>query len=181
MQKLNKIFISEAAFNSSQNYDIVYSNVTFVKLLLAEGVSLDKLHEDAVLSYYVDYYDQEVKKGNFSKYIMTSKWNEEINNFVMQGLEKIEAYHHLIYFKKMVEKVNSLGKDSIERLVNSKGIDVLDITSQLDDDLEFFLIEENIDELNAKFLRNHKNTYALPFNKIYLEIEKFLGYKFTNY
>ncbi len=181
MDKLNKIFVSETAFHSPEYYDIVYSNTTFVKLLFSENVSHSLIHEDALYSYYVDFYDREMKQGNFSRFVIQSKWQERINNYVLKGLEKIEAYEHLIYFKNMILKVESLGTDNINRLVNSDGLEVNDLRNILDDDLEFFMIEENIDELNAKFLKKHKDLYALPFNKIYIEIEKFLGYKFTNY
>lgn len=181
MKKLTKIFVSEKSFNSEEHYDIIYSNNTFVKLLLSEGTSIDKIHDDAVYSYYVDYYDQEMKKGNFSRFVIESKWDSNINSYILKGLEKIEAYNHLIYFKNMIAKVENLGKDSIDRLINSDYLGVNDLRDYLDDDLEFFMIDENIDEYNSKWLKNHPDLYALPFNQIYIEIEKFLGYKFTNY
>ncbi|MBU0278825.1 hypothetical protein [Gemella sp. zg-1178] len=80
----------------------------------------------------------------------------------------------------MVARVNNLGQENIARLVESKGIEVNDLRDKIDD-LDFFMIEQNLDELSSDFLRNHKDLYALPFNQIYIEIEKFLGYKFTNY
>lgn len=181
MEKLTKIFVSETSYNSDEPYDIVYSNATFVKLLLREGVKLEQINEDAVLSYYVDFYDNEMKQGNFSRFVIESKWEVTIIDFILKGLKKIEAYKHLIYFKNMVAKVNRLGEANISRLINSDYLGVNDLRDELDNDLEYFMIEENIDELNAKFLKNNENLYALPFNQIYLEIEKTLGYKFTNY
>lgn len=180
-KKLNKIFVSEKSFYSENDYDIVYSNATFVKLLLSENTDVNKIHQDAVLSYYVDYYDSEIKKGNFSRFVINSKWDKNINSFIEKGLEKIEAYNHLIYFKNMISKVESLRPEKLKELLESDILGISPIKSYLDDDLEFFMIDECIDKLNSQWLKNHKDIYPLPFNKIYIELEEFLGYKFTNY
>lgn len=180
MKKLDKIFVSETAYYSPEKYDIVYSNSTFVKLLLSEGATFENLHDDAVMVYCLDIYEKEIKQGNFSNFVIKTKWNTKINHYIFEGLKKLEAYEHLIYFKQMQERVENLGKENIKRLITSDGLGVNDLRDKIDD-LEFFMIEQELDELTSKFLKNHPNLNHLPFNKIYLEIEKFLGYKFTNY
>lgn len=181
MGKLAKIYVAEKAFSSEDSYDIIYSNNTFIKLLISEGVNVEQLHRDALYSYYVDYYDQQMKIGNFSKFVIDSKWNKELNENILKGLLLIGAKENANYFTNMLNKVNSLGEETIKKLVSSDGLNVNEIRDYLDSDLEFFMLEENLDEYNSNWLKSHPDLEPLPFNKIYLEIEKFLGYKFTNY
>ena len=55
--------MSDNAFKSDDAYTIIQSNISFLSLLLEEGATQEQLNDDALLSYYVDYYDSQYKNG----------------------------------------------------------------------------------------------------------------------
>jgi hypothetical protein len=63
--KLDKIIVSDTSHGSSDPYDLIRSNISVINLLGEEGVEEDQIHEDSIISYYVDYYFWQYKNGNF--------------------------------------------------------------------------------------------------------------------
>jgi hypothetical protein len=39
----------------------------------------DLIHEDALMSYYLDYYTSQYTEGNFAQFVHNSGWNKIIN------------------------------------------------------------------------------------------------------
>ena len=54
--EFGRIIISETAFNSENLQDVIHSNISVINLMREEGVNDDLIHEDAIMSYYLDYY-----------------------------------------------------------------------------------------------------------------------------
>jgi hypothetical protein len=40
------------------------------------------IHEDALMSYYLDYYTSQYTEGNFAQFVYNSHWNEELNELI---------------------------------------------------------------------------------------------------
>jgi hypothetical protein len=57
------VFVSNVSFARDAPYDIVYSNITFVNGLLAEHFREEEIARDALRSYYVDYYLDQVQRA----------------------------------------------------------------------------------------------------------------------
>ena len=65
--EFGKIIISETAANSENPQDVVNSNISVINLMREEKIDDDLIHEDALMSYYLDFYASKYTEGNFSK------------------------------------------------------------------------------------------------------------------
>ena len=54
--EFGRILVSETALNSENLQDVIHSNISIINLMREEGVNDDLIHEDALMSYYFDYY-----------------------------------------------------------------------------------------------------------------------------
>src|SRR4051812_5684805 len=63
------IVVSTKSFGSKEAEDIVESNVSFVNALFDEYLTGEEVHPDALRSYYVDYYLDQVNNGGFSQFV----------------------------------------------------------------------------------------------------------------
>ena len=121
--KFDKIIVSDNAFKSSDPYDLVYSNITVVNLLRSEGVEEKLIHPDSLTSYYLDYYLAQNNNGGFAQFVFNSKWNEQVNSRIENGLKQIGAEKHLTFFKTQTEKVNRLPKREFTSFFKNKYAD----------------------------------------------------------
>jgi hypothetical protein len=55
-----------------------------------EKIDDDLIHEDALMSYYLDYYTSQYTEGNFAQFY-NSHWNEELNELIEEGLTLLGA------------------------------------------------------------------------------------------
>lgn len=179
MKKQENIIISQNSVNSKELYDIVYSNVTVVNLLLDQGLEEKDLHKDALASYYADYYLAQVENGGFSQFVYNSRWQKIVNDRITYGLEQMGATKHLALFNKLREKVDAIPNDEIQKYFESEYFgenEMRDTLNNLDDDT-FFNLNENISDLNGMWLKNHKDVQILSIENMFLAIEKITGTK----
>src|SRR6478609_611690 len=76
----------ETAMNSDNLQDVINSNISVINLMREEGVNDDLIHEDALTSYYLDYYYSQYVTGNFAQFVHQSGWNTELNELIEEGL-----------------------------------------------------------------------------------------------
>jgi hypothetical protein len=57
------------------------------------------IHEDALMSYYLDYYTSQYTEGNFAQFVYNSHWNEELNELIR--IDPTGAVKHLEFFPTM--------------------------------------------------------------------------------
>ena len=86
--EFGRIIISETAMNSDNLQDVINSNISVINLMREEGVSDDLIHEDALTSYYLDYYYSQYVAGNFAQFVHASGWNSELNELIEEAIEK---------------------------------------------------------------------------------------------
>ena len=80
--EFGKIIISETAAASENPQDVVNSNISVINLMREEKVDDDLIHEDALMSYYLDYYTSQYTEGNFAQFVYNSRWNLELNELI---------------------------------------------------------------------------------------------------
>lgn len=172
--EFGKIIVSETAFNSENLRDVLRSNISIINLMREEGVDDDLIHEDALISYYLDYYWSQISEGNFAQFVYNSGWNKELNELIEEGLTLIGAEKHLDFFQEQSKKVNIMSSVKLNKFLKSKldGVNVL--RDGLNND-SLLNIEEDLVTLNAVFLKSHPDFEALPIDEIFKVLEDFVG------
>ncbi|MCO6148511.1 hypothetical protein [Flavobacterium sp. NRK1] len=171
--KFDKIIVSENAFNSTEVNDIINSNIAVINLMREEGVKDEDIHEDALLSYYLDYYTTHVNSDGFAKFVHSSQWTEDLNNMLEQAFVKVGSQEHLDYFKAQTEKIDALTRKEFDGFMEQE-FGKSPVKAKIDDDT-YFEIPEALVQLNAKWLKNHPDLKVLSIEDMYIELEKFIG------
>ena len=173
--KFEKIIVSENAFNSPEVQDIINSNIAVINLMREEGVADENIHEDALTSYYLDYYTTHVNSDGFAKFVHSSGWTDELNTMIEKAFEKIGSQAHLDYFLAQTEKIDALTRKEFDGFMEQE-FGKSPIKEKLDDDA-YFEIPEGLVQLNAQWLKNHPDLKVLSIDDMYTELEKFIGKK----
>lgn len=174
--EFGKIIISETAAASENPQDVVNSNISVINLMREENIDDDLIHEDALMSYYLDYYTSQYTEGNFAQFVYNSRWNLELNELIEEGLQLLGAHNHLALFQQQCKKVQLMSNVKREKFFKSKLEGVNPIRDLLNNDT-FFEIEENLVALNAHFLKNHPNTEILTVDEMFAVLEEFVGHE----
>lgn len=173
--KFDKIYVSDNAFNSTDDQYIINSNIAIINLMREEGVKDEDIHEDALLSYYLDYYSSQVNESGFAKFVHESKWTEDLNTIIEKAFEKVGSKKHLDFFKAQTEKIDALTHKEFDGFMDQE-FGKSPVKAILDDDT-YFEIEEGLVALNAAFLKNHPDLKVLSIDDMYTELEKLLDKK----
>ncbi|RYJ45779.1 hypothetical protein [Flavobacterium beibuense] len=173
--KFDKIIVSENAFNSEDTNAIINSNIAVINLLREEGVADEDIHEDALTSYYLDYYTSQVNTDGFAKFVYNSQWTENLNEILEEAFEKVGSQAHSDYFRMQTEKIDSLTRKEFDGFMDQE-FGKSPIKDKIDDDT-YFEIPEALVTLNAQWLRNHPDLKVMSIEDMYAELEKFIGRK----
>ena len=174
--EFGKIIISETAANSENPQDVVNSNISVINLMREEGVDDEFIHEDAITSYYLDYYYSQYAEGNFSQFVYNSGWNKELNELIEEGLALIGAEKHLELFQEQSKKVRIMSNIKLGKFLKGKLEGVNPVRDILNNNT-FFELDENLVELNANFLKNHPDFEVLAVDEIFAVLEEFTGHE----
>lgn len=174
--EFGKILVSETAMKSENPQDVIHSNISIVNLMREEGVADELIHEDAIMSYYLDYYWAHNSQGGFAQFVHQSGWDKELNELIEEGLALIGAEKHLEYFQQQSKKVKLMSSVKLTKFLKGKLDGVNPVRDSLNNDA-FFELEENLIELNATFLKTHPDFEALPIDEIFVILEEFVGHE----
>lgn len=174
--KMEQILISDNAYNSDELYSVVYGNSKIISYLLAEGISVEEIHQDALASYYVDYYFSQVNSGGFSKFIHHSKWDAEINSRIAYGLQAMNAMQHLGFFLKQEAIVNNISRKDLDSFCMYDYFVDNPIKGKVDEDKSFYFVDDEIVDLNAQWLKDHKDIKVLSMDEIFMLLEEIVGH-----
>lgn len=174
-KKLDFILVSEKGYKSDDIYDLIWSNISVLNLLRDLNVGSHQLQRDALISYYIDYYLSQVKNGGFAQFVYNA-WDPELVDLILDGLKRIEADQHALFLKAQIEKVQALEEDEFKAFMkgNLFGENALRDLLNSDNDA-FYAIEEDLIQLNGQWLKAHPKLKVLPIEKMYEEIEAFVG------
>lgn len=176
--EFGSILISETAANSKNPQDIINSNISVINLMREEKIDDDFIHEDALMSYYLDYYTSQYTQGNFAQFVYNSGWNKELNELIEEGLQLIGAEKHLELFRIQSKKVSLMSNVKLAKFLKGKLEGVNPIRDTLNNDAFFspeISGEENLVALNAAFLKSHPDTQILPVEEIFTILEELAG------
>lgn len=175
--EFGKIIISDTASNSENPQDIINSNISVINLMREEKIDDDLIHEDALMSYYLDYYASQYIAGNFAQFVYNSGWNKELNELIEEGLALIGAEKHLELFQAQAKKVRLMSSVKLNKFLNGKLDGVNPTRDLLNNDDTFFKLEENLVQLNAAFLKSHPDTEVLSVDEMFETLEEFIGHE----
>ena len=176
--EFGRIIISETAANSENPQDVVNSNISVINLMREEKIDDDLIHEDALMSYYLDYYVSQYTEGNFAQFVYNSAWDKELNELIEEGLALIGAEKHLELFQQQAKKVKLMSSVKLNKFLKGKLEGVNPVRDLLNSDT-FFELEENLVTLNANFLKSHPDFEVLSVNEMFAALEEFVGHEIT--
>lgn len=174
--EFGRIIVSETAFTSENDQDIINSNISVINLMREEGVNDDLIHEDAIMSYYLDYYVSQYTEGNFAQFVYNSRWDKELNELIEEGLALIGAEKHLEFFQQQCKKVSLFSSVKLNKFLKGKLEGVNPVRDSLLNDT-FFELDENLVSLNSNFLKSHPDFQVLSVDEMFETLEEFVGHK----
>ena len=174
--EFGRIIVSETAFNSENLQDVIHSNISVINLMREEKIDDEFIHEDALMSYYLDYFYSQYVAGNFAQFVHQSGWNFELNELIEEGLALIGAQKHLELFQQQSKKVKLMSSVKLNKFLKGK-LEGVNPTKDLLNNDTFFEIEENLIALNADFLKTHPDTEVLSVDEIFEVLEEFVGHE----
>jgi hypothetical protein len=172
--EFGRIIVSETAFNSDNLQDVIHSNIAVINLMREEKIDDEFIHEDALLSYYLDYYYSLYAVGNFAQFVHQSGWNAELNELIEEGLALIGAEKHLELFQQQAKKVKLMSSVKLSKFLKGK-LDGVNPTRDLLNNDTFFELDENLVTLNANFLKSHPDFAVLSVDEMFAALEEFVG------
>ncbi|MFV0478456.1 MAG: DUF4375 domain-containing protein [Parahaliea sp.] len=173
--KLSSIVVSQESHNSTDPYDLIYSNIQFLNALFDDYVYTAEVSREALKSYYIDYYLGQVNNGGFSQFVYNTSWQEEAIELVREGLLAIGAKRNLALFEQGATLVDSLGEKDLAHYLQSGYFGENDERDHLEpiSDLFFNLQEEeDLVEFNYRWLKQHPALEVLDVNNMQERIKQ---------
>jgi hypothetical protein len=169
------VVVSKKSVESDDPYDIVYSNITFLNALLEERFTHEELSQNALRSYYVDYYLAQVNNGGFSQFVYNSGWEPATIRFVREGLKSMGAAKHLELFNESASILDRIGPDGMEKFFESEYFGEnkeRDILNAFDDKFYDLSEQEDLIKLNSEWLRNLPELVVKTTEEMKAEVER---------
>lgn len=169
------VVVSKDSLESDEPYDVVWSNIKFVNALLEEHFTHNELSQDALRSYYVDYYLAQVNNGGFSQFVYNSGWEEHTIRFVREGLQAMGAKKHLELFNQSASILDRIGPDGIETFFESEYFGEnkeRDLLNEFDDKFYDLSEREDLIKLNSDWLKSLPNLVAITTEEMKAEVER---------
>lgn len=174
--KMNEILISENTYKSDDLYSVVYNNSKIINYLLSKKIDPKEIHPDALASCYVDYYFSQVNGAGLSKFVHASGWDTAMLDSIEHGLRSIKANNHLEWFlTKRKEIDTTIPEEKLEEYLELDYAVDDPLRIELDEDKVFYFIKDEINDLNAQWLKNHNDTVVLSMDEIFAKLEEIVG------
>jgi len=90
-----KIIISKESFDTQNSHKIIDSNIQYLTKLFQNNIPDSEICEEALKSYYVDYYLSHIKYGGFSNFRKHIETRPKTLYYIKEGLKSIGAKNHL--------------------------------------------------------------------------------------
>jgi len=153
---LDTIIVTTSSFHSQMKQDLINSNNLYVTRLFQHQMSEDKIFQDALLSYYLDFYESHITHGGFYKFIESYYPQDKVIYYINTALESIKNEAHLELFKEVFQ--DKLFENSEE------------VSEQLDAKFKMLQHKERLRDLNHDWLLHHPKLHIVPDN----DFEKYL-------
>ena len=158
------------------NEAVVDANVDVVNAMYEELLDEREIAEDALRSYYVDFYLTQSLDGGFAQYVASSGDHHGIDAYVRDGLRAMGAEGHLALFEELVAAFEALSEEDAEAYLDGDDeVEAVAALESLDDRFEPLLAEEDLVALNGAWLRGSEGLLALDEEGIEDEIARRMG------
>ena len=150
---------------------IVASNADFLTSLFEEGIALEVISYEALCSYFVASYLDQMKAGGIRQFMRCSGSIIEIMNSVDVGLQRMGAERHLELFREVQYFASrqsrlSPGSPVGEQDLSATGGDLFELNERIWEIDEL----ENLTILNGNWLRSRPKIVALSALEIQREV-----------
>jgi len=154
-----KIIISQKSLVSQNPSKIIDSNNQYITKLFQNNIHDSNICEDALKSYYVDYYLSHIQHGGFSTFIEHIETRPKTLYYIKEGLKSIKAENHL------------------ELLIHAIQIDseTLQSFSLFNTLFSEFQEKENLLNLNAQWIMQHQKLYSVKENRLNEVLNEHIG------
>ncbi|MEA5123014.1 DMP19 family protein [Xanthomonas floridensis] len=173
--KYDTVIVSQESLDSASPYALVQSNIDVVNALVGNYMREDEISENALCSYYVDFYLAQVNNGGFAQFLLNSNPSSKVMQFVARGLEAMHAPRHAALYAENYADFIRLEEQDLEIFMQDpygEGSSVRSALTQRDNAFYDLEREENLIELNSTWLRHHPRLLALPPDRLNQEIER---------
>lgn len=167
------LLVSKKSFEAKTTRPIVESNISVVNAMFSAMFEPEEISRDALRSYYVDYYDAQVKNGGMAQFVFNSRASALVLELVREGLVAMGAKAHLALFDKLLGRIVKLGKKKLETFFDSQffGKNVTRDVLNEDNDTFFALSEkDDLSERNGRWLRKLPHVVPMTTTKLEKEI-----------
>ena len=154
------IVITTDSFHSHNQHDIIESNIQYVTKLFQNNLREDKISQEALKSYYVDYYLSHIMHGGFTDFIENFQYRYKILYYIRDGLKSLGAKKHFYLFNKLFP-IEQMAPKNYE-------IDVLNAA--------FNKIQksENLTSINHNWLMSHPQLLIMHRDYIDANVQKYV-------
>ena len=154
-----KIIVSKESLRNLDPYAIINSNIQYITKLFQHDVPDTAISEEALKSYYIDYYLSHIKYGGFSNFIEHIESRPKTLYYIKEGLKSIGAKNHL----ELLIHAIQIDYETLQSFALFKTL------------FSEFQERENLEELNSKWLRIHPLLLALDEHHIDKVVDKHLS------
>lgn len=176
------VIVSKRMFDREDDGSLIESNISFVNKLFDAHLRPDEISPDALRSYYVDFYYVQMDRGSFSDFLEyslfpenTDKWNEQLFGLIREGLERMGAKGHLAIFNDALKIMSKRGLPAFKKFYDTdKFLESREYQQlrSLTDRFNSMLDEEDLQELNANWLRSLPHLLVLTDEEIEEEVRR---------
>ncbi|MDO4997457.1 MAG: hypothetical protein Q4E16_02280 [Neisseria sp.] len=160
-KRSQQIWLTHQAQNSGDNRAWIASVSENVGKLIAAGGSLAQAHPDALLSYYLNMYQQQAAAGGFNAFVAANGWNEQLNKLIAHALHICDAKEHLAHFQNCCQTwaISDSTTREQQTVLQAEGFHAL----------------PDSDQIHAAWLRRHAHTVFLSEAEIDQAIARLLN------
>ena len=164
----NEIIVSSNSFESNKMTDIIYSNAHFLDRLFKQKIKKNEISDEAMQSYYVNFYYINVKSSGFCQFMYNYYPDKILITNIEHALHNLGCFEHLYLFNQIMHFIDKI--DGIQNVHQILRIDCLqkegNIFNFFDNKFTETEKKESLVELNYKWLMNHSNLIIVPKERI---------------
>jgi len=157
---IDNIIVTTDSFHSQNKHDLVSSNIQYITKLFQKNLKEDKISENALMSYYVDYYHSHITHGGFEGFIQKFDKNFKTLYYIRAGLKALKSHKHLELFNLVFPQNISEKEDH-----NPYKLNILFKKIQQDEDLV---------SINHSWLMSHPELLIMHRDAIDNNVQKHL-------
>jgi hypothetical protein len=171
---MKKIVISEFDAKHSTTWAVH----DMVEILLKENVAIEKIHKDALASYWISESLRDFFYGGYSSFLFEIKRDEVLKKEVMHTLKSMGALKHLAYMEKQEKVFQSLSDQEKSAFLDAKyrgHIDKKVDKKVAGTDFKEIAKEEDLVKLHEAWLKSLKHFEIDSFEAKYAYLSKIVG------